>query len=224
MRLLLALVAALLVTSLVPAAGAAATPKTCDALGGRTTAANAEARLFVRGGVLRGCTSRRRGSVVIPGAHACDFGTCSTAVLALSTRNVAYAAGAGDPRSGQLTFEVRVVSLLTGRVLRRAPAVDARDTDVVFDRCEPGMAAEQRCRPAPLVPRIVIARAGVAAWTVDVRFPGSSAPPLRQVRMLDASGARTLASGPGVDVFSLAGADPWAFWLQDGRAASARLG
>ena len=161
--------------------------------------------------------------MAIPHALNCEFGSCSTARLVLAGRHVAFAVDPGaDARRGQASPTVFVVSLSSGRILRQAPAAPATEP-VTYDTCTDDQRAEGRCEPAPRVGPMFLSPRGAVAWAVQVTYVGSSAPPTRAVRKLDAGGATTLAAGAGIDVSSLAGRGSRVYWQDTDRPMTALL-
>lgn len=196
----------------------------CDTFGGRTVTATQQARVFIRAGSLRGCVNARRRSVPIPYAYTCQFGTCGLARLVLAGRNVTFAVDpTADPRRGQPSPSVFVIDLTTGRNVRRAAAAPTTIEPVTYDTCTDGQRGDGRCAPAPRVGAMFLSPRGAVAWTLEVAYVGSTRPPLRAVRKLDAAGPGTLAEGGAIDVASLAGRNSRIFWQDAGQPMSAVL-
>jgi hypothetical protein len=110
---------------------------------------------------------------------------------------------AGEGREGKTEFWVFVRDLRSGRVLHRVPT---------------GTAGAPHVIGAGFTTAIVVKGDGAVAWIVALGPPGEY-----QIRALDGSGARLLASGAGIDPHSLALAGSTVYWTQQGRPSSSAL-
>jgi hypothetical protein len=190
---------------LLPAAGAAARPAaSCDARGGTTVQANAQARVFrkvAKRGFRTYVCYRATRRVTSLGDYA-EF-AASTIVndVRLAGRFVAdwtesYGKG-GDPSVLVVVWDAR-----TGRSQFHAP-----------------LSTPQASADGRKVTSLIVTATGTAAWIAG----GTTAPATYEVHVAAGATDRVLATGGDIDPISLAAANTALYWMQGGQPMAAAL-
>ncbi len=113
---------------------------------------------------------------------------------------------------GRARFVIAVRDLRTGRVIREAPTAEAQT---------PGDVGKGSARS------LVVKSDGAVAWIVETvggpTVGGIGPPTMYEVRAVDKTGSRLLASGGDIDPLSLALAGSTLYWTQGGQPFSAQL-
>jgi hypothetical protein len=129
----------------------------------------------------------------------------------LAGSNVAYEEEEVFP-GGRARFVILVRDLRSGRVIREAPTGEAN---------VPGLVGDGRATD------LVVKSDGAVAWIVETEVGptvgGTGPPTMFEVRAVDRTGSRLLASGSHFDPLSLALAGSTLYWTQEGQPFSAQL-